>query len=372
MTSTINAAGLERLAAQQGPCLTLLVPDHHLGAADGSQKVGLRTLTKSARERIAGIPAAAWPPGFETPLEELALTLPDKGGPGLAVYRTPDSLASFPLPGDTPKAVLASHPYLMPLLAPAFAAHHLFVLGLSTKHLRLLEYVDGQCKDIPIPASIPANLAAATHSHHGSGPGEGNTPSGHGVGKMGGIRFGTSGDRESARDAVDHFCALIDQGLRPLLKGRPLLLMGVKEEIAAFRRVSHCDSLMHTEVDGNVESFTPSHIAGLAGKAALAEYQRLGKQVLADLHELRDRTRAIYGAREVLQAAAAGRVHQLCVRSGTEMVGPMEASLNRANLPSEDLVNAAVVETLRNGGEVYLLPADQMPVTESACAILRY
>jgi stalled ribosome rescue protein Dom34 len=104
----------------------------------------------------------------------------------------------------------------------------------------------------------------------------------------------------------------------------------------------------------------------------LAEYQRLGQGVLAELREMRDRSRAVFGVREVLQAAAAGRVHQLCVRSGTEMVGPMEAALNRANLPSEDLVNAAVVETLRNGGEVYLLPAEQMPVTESACAMLRY
>jgi len=35
-------------------------------------------------------------------------------------------------------------------------------------------------------------------------------------------------------------------------------------------------------------------------------------------------------------------------------------------------VNAAVVETLRHGGQVYLLPPEQMPITESVCAILRY
>ena len=189
---------------------------------------------------------------------------------------------------------------------------------------------------------------------------------------MSGIRFGTSGNRESARDATEHYCALIDQGLRPLLSGRPLLLMGVREEIAAYRRVSHYDSLLHTEVDGNIETLTPAQIAHLAAKAAQAEYQRLGEQVLAELKEMRDRSRAASGVREVLKAAGEGRVHKLCVRGGTEMVGPMEASLNRANLPTEDLVNAAVVETLRNGGEVYVLPPEQMAVTESVCAVLRY
>ena len=369
MTSTISLAGLARLSTQPGPCLTLLVPDHHPGAANSSQRVHLHALVQAARERSA---EGAWPTALDASVEDLAKALPEGGGPGVAVYRTSDSLASYSLPGAAAKAVFASHPYLMPLVAPAFAAHDLFVLGLSTKSLRLLEYVDGVCKSVPLPASIPANLAAAGHSHRGSAHGDSHTSAGPGVGKMGGIRFGTSGTRESARDATEHYCALIDQGLRPILNGRPLLLMGVKEEIAAYRRVSHYDALIHTEVDGNIETFTPAQIAELASEAAAAEYQRLGQRVLAELKEMRDRTRAASGVREVLKAAGEGRVHKLCVRGGTEMVGPMEASLNRANLPSEDLVNAAVVETLRNGGEVYVLPPEQMPVTESVCAILRY
>ena len=366
---TLKNIGISELsiaAAQPGPCLTLLVPDHHPGAPDSSQRAHVKGLLKSVKEHTPGLPS-----GFETTIEELNGSLPEGGGPGLAIYRTADSLTTFNLPGAPSKAVVASHPYVIPLLQSAFAAHDLFVLGLSAKHLRLLEYVDGVCRQLALPDGIPATLDESRHPRHGT-PGEGHTPAGSDVGGMRGVRFGTSGDRESARDAMGHFCALIDQGLRPVLKDRPLLLMGVKEEIAAFRRVSHCHSLLHTEVDGNVELFTPAHIAGLAQKAALAEYQRLGEQVLAEFRELRDRTRVSHDPREVLKAAAEGRVHKLCVRAGAEVLEPLDATLDRAHLPTEDLINAAAAETLSHGGEVYLLPLGKMAIKESVCAILRY
>ncbi|MEO5927002.1 MAG: hypothetical protein ABIR70_24515 [Bryobacteraceae bacterium] len=366
MTSKISATALAGIASQTGPCLTVLVPGHHAGTTGNSQRAQFRTLLKEVRESVT-----PWPTAFDVPLGELAQTFPETG-PGVAVYCTAGSVTSVSLTGDTPKSVLASHPYLMPLLVPAYAAHHLFVLGLSTQHLRLLEYVDGVCKIVDLPTGIPANLASSRHSHRGESPSETASSAGPGVGKMGAMRFGTSGDRETARDAMDHFCALIDQGLRPLLQGQPLLLMGVKEEIAAYRRVSHYESLMHAEVDGNIDSFTPAHIAGLAHTAALTEYERLGNAVLAEFREMRDRARTALGPREVLQAAAEGRVHQLCVRGGTEMFSPLEPALDLAGLPHEDLINAAVVETLRHHGEIYLLPASEMAVTDSVCAILRY
>ena len=55
-------------------------------------------------------------------------------------------------------------------------------------------------------------------------------------------------------------------------------------------------------------------------------------------------------------------MHQLCVRTGTEF----------ASRGGEDQINAAVVETLRNGGEVFMLPQDKMPVAHPVAAILRY
>ena len=60
----------------------------------------------------------------------------------------------------------------------------------------------------------------------------------------------------------------------------------------------------------------------------------------------------------VLRVAAAGRVHQLCVRAGAKL--------------HEELLNAAAVETIAHGGEVYALPLEEMPDSNPLAAILRF
>jgi hypothetical protein len=370
MTSTISEikatetdATSETLAAliqRPGPYLTLLLPDIHPGAPEGSRAATVRDLVKSA-----GQPAAV--------AKKIEAAIPEGGGPGYIVYRSPESLQWFRLSGQTARVVTGSHPYVLPLLEPTFKAHEFVVVGLSTEHLRLYEYANGVCHLIEIPEAIPGNVAAAGHFHRGSGtPAEGHTSAGPSVGGMTGVRFGTAGGRESAHDAFEHYCVRIDQGLHALLDGRPLLLMGVKEEIAAYRRVSHYPSLMHAEVDGNIDAHTPSQVAKLAQKAALEEYRRIGEEVLSKFREMRDRARTSHDPHDVLKAAVAGRVHQLCVRAGTENLGPLEGDLDRAHLPHEDLINAAAVEVLRKGGDVFVLPQDRLAITESLCAILRY
>jgi hypothetical protein len=352
-------ADLTALASWEGPCVSLIVPDHHPGAPDGSQQVRLKGLVKTALDRGLGLEE------LETAADTFARTvLGSGGGPGFAYYWAPGRETAFLLSGAHSQAVVASHPYILPLLTPAFSAHNLMVLGLSKKHVRLFEYVDGECLAAALPEGVPRNLDEAGRFHL------------RGVlalSKTGaGVRFGISGEREAARSSFEHFCALIDRGLAPLLDHRPLLLMGVAEEIAAFRRVSHCDSLMHAEVDGNVDTLTPAQIAAHAQRAAREEYERLGRAVLAEFREMRDRQRAISNPQEVLAAAAAGRVHQLVVRAGTEIPGRLHPDMDRAALPSEDLVNASAVETLRKGGMVFLLPQDELPLEEALCAILRY
>ena len=80
------------------------------------------------------------------------------------------------------------------------------------------------------------------------------------------------------------------------------------------------------------------------------------RTVLVEFREMTDRSRTLTGLDAVLQAATQGRIYRLCVRRGTE----------------QDLLNEAVIETLRTGGEVYELAQDRMAATEPVAAILRY
>ena len=69
-----------------------------------------------------------------------------------------------------------------------------------------------------------------------------------------------------------------------------------------------------------------------------------------------DRSRTLSEVSAIVRTAEQGRVHRLCVRSDLE--------------PGDDLINDAVVETLRAGGDVFVLPREKM--SAPLAAILRY
>ncbi|MBM3776514.1 MAG: hypothetical protein FJW37_15340 [Acidobacteria bacterium] len=70
----------------------------------------------------------------------------------------------------------------------------------------------------------------------------------------------------------------------------------------------------------------------------------------------------------VVEAAAAGRVLKLILAEGAEM--PSGQDLPYVVSAGEDMVNAAALLTLAQGGEVLLLPPGQM--SHPMEAVLRY
>jgi hypothetical protein len=258
--------------------------------------------------------------------------------------------------------VIADHFYLAPFVSSAFAPHEFFVLGLSMKHLRLFRYVNGECYELPLPAGVPPSLDAAGGFDKPDHQLENRSASGPSTGAMKGVRVGTLSDREAFPEYLHHFFEIVDRGLKPVLDGKPLLLMGVHEEVAAYRRAAKYAHILTPDCPGNTEFLTVSNIAVCAADACRKHYQLLAERVLAELGEMSDRSRTLADVPAVVRAAGEGRVHRLCVRAGSEIAGP----------GGEDLVNAAVVETLRHGGEVFMLPQDKMPAVQPLAAILRY
>jgi len=258
--------------------------------------------------------------------------------------------------------VIADHFYLTPFVSSAFAPHEFFVLGLSMKHLRLFRYVNGECYELPLPAAVPPSLDAAGGFDKPDHQLENRSASGPSTGAMKGVRVGTLSDREAFPEYLHHFFGIVDRGLKPTLDGKPLLLMGVHEEVAAYRRAAKHPHILTPDCLGNTEFLTTSNVAVCAADACRKHYQLLAERVLAEYREMPDRSRTLADVPAVVRAAAEGRVHRLCVRTGSEVAGPS----------GEDLVNTAVVETLRAGGEAFMLPQDKMTAAQPLAAILRY
>lgn len=295
------------------------------------------------------------------PIEELAYSAEiEAGGPGFVVFRGPDIFARYTLPSrDVQRLVIGNYFHLMPFVAQAFAAQPLFILGLSKNRVRFFELAHGDCRELPLPAGVPKSLEAAEGRDAPEHRLESRSTSGPSTGSMHAVQFGVPTDRESGGRRLTQFFRSIDGGLKPALGGKPLLITGVREEVTAYRRAAAYPHILSGEVDGNVEHMSLAELASLATSAALAHYYDLGTKVLAEHVEMPDRTRTLHDASEILGAATQGRVHRLCFREG-------ESAL------VEKTINAALVETLRNGGEVFSLPADRMRTASPMAAILRY
>jgi hypothetical protein len=374
-TSTLSATSgildshaIKFLAGCQGPCITIVVPPHHPGAQEGSRKALVHALVRTAGEQLNRGKLAGRAAALLAPLEEIAQESGvEAGGAGFAIFRSPEYTARYYLPdtsGKNPveKLVIADHFYLTPFVTDAVALHEFFILGLSTKQLRLFRYVNGECKELPLPSAVPPSLDAAGGFDKPDHDLETRSASGKSTGTMGGVRVGTLSDREKFPEYLHHFFEIVDRGLKPALDGKPLLLMGVHEEVVAYRRTAKHAHILSADCLGSVDVLTLPDVAARAAEACRKHHQLMGERVLADYQEMPDRGRTLAEVPAVVRAAGEGRVHRLCVRIGTEVAGP----------EGEELINAAVAGTLSAGGEVFMLPQDKMPAALSLAAILRY
>jgi hypothetical protein len=91
-------------------------------------------------------------------------------------------------------------------------------------------------------------------------------------------------------------------------------------------------------------------------------YSARGAQgALAQFEKLAGNGRASTDPQEIVKAAREGRVFQLLLAERIPFEGR-----------EDDPLNAAALETLLHGGEVFLVPADKMPQHKSLAAAFRF
>jgi len=354
---TLDAHVLRVLARQQGLCITLVVPAHHPGAQDGSRRALVHSLIRMAEEKLSGHKFADTG-RLVAGLEEIDREAgTDGGSAGFAIFKSPEHTARYYLPDQPSERLIVSNCFcLLPFVADGFAPHDFFVLALGRKHLRLFRYSNGVCRALPLPATVPASLDAAIALDRPDHDLMNRSTAGPSIGAMAGVQFGTGSDREALPEHLHHFFGVVDRGLRATCGHKPILLMGVHEDLAAYRKAAKHAHFLESDRLGSAEVLNVSEVAARARNAARAHYAQQAEQALAEYLEMPDRSRTLSEVSAIVRTAEQGRVHRLCVQSDIE--------------PGDDLINDAVVETLRAGGDVFVLPREKM--SAPLAAILRY
>lgn len=367
---------LKPVCTSPGPFITVYLPACHPGTSDLPRSPRLKAILRNAAAELERRRYRGPIDELLAPFEEVASDPAAMAGTGDSVmFGAPAFFQHFRVPSRVgERLVVATHAHITPLLPDLIHHHEFYVMAISRKHLRLGRWSDGQCEEIPLPPSIPQSLAEFGAFDQPDHDLENRSASGASTGQMRGVRFGTLSDREKDDDYLHNYFRLVDRELGSVLGTAPLVMIGVDYELIAYRKAAerpHVFYARHTSPD----YLTWAEMGVRAQEALTENTQSEAEHALEEFREATRRDRVVSDVRKVLDAAREGRVHRLLLAKGAEyqdLLGPLYPMTPNCVEGAQDLLNAAAVETIRAGGEVYLLDPLQLAGAGPIAAILRY
>jgi hypothetical protein len=378
---------LKALAQENSTCLTMFLPLAATGGGDGDNSLHLKRALAAAETKLAKLGLESTP--FLQRVEEIGKDCARRDGVAQTaiIYCSANHSSCFGVPDSLPETVLIGESFhVLPLLKTAQSEHEFYVLALSQKHTRLMHCTHTESQEVELPASVPRNLfdfnqhAQPDHrlENRSQGGQQGKPHASHpGVA----VAFGTGSDADQKDEYLYHFYNEIDKQLQAFLRTNPLPLViaGVDYEIALYHRVSEYPALVPDGVHGSPDGLKGPDLHARALKVlkgytaerinkALAQYEKAGgDRISTTVPEI---VKNAFDGRVLYLFLAEGAAHPGRFDQGTREV--YEIAGERSSPGSDDLLNAAAIQTIGHAGDVFVLPPDRMPGQCGAAAMLRF
>jgi hypothetical protein len=377
----ITASTMQSLVDHTGaPCVSIYLPTHRFGRETQQDPIRLRNLLDHAEHEL--IETGMRPVEVRRFLEPgRALTSRhafwQQQEEGLAAFVGPDRLETYRLPVSFDPFVAVTDAFHLKPLWPAVAGDIFYILALSRNEVRLWWSDRYQIGDVDLPADIPKSLAEALWfedpekqlQHRAAS----RTDRGRVVAEFHG--HGTPDERDVAR--LERFLRAVDAGVRSLIDPTaPLVLAGVDDIAARYRKISHHPAILDETVAGNPGDASPN---GLRSRATTIIEPVLAKAAEADAATfLAAGDRGIASVPDTVTAAAAGRVAVLFLPIGIHTWGRFDpetfgVTVHGTRQPGDrDLIDLAGATTWSSGGTVHATPPEAIPGDGPVAAVLRY
>jgi hypothetical protein len=376
------------MTTQQRPWVSIFMPTHRPGADGQQDPIRLKNLVRQAEERLVAF-------GLRTPDAKKLLGEPHKllsddlfwreQQDGLALYCAPSFFRSYRLPLRFDETlVVGGRPYVRPLL-PLFTTQcRFFILALSKRQVRFFSATRHAIHEVPING-IPHSLDEAMKYDEFDKPRRsrwvqpaGQGRSGHAEG--GAVFRGVGVDAEASKDNLLRYSQMIDRGLHQMLREEraPLVVAAVEYLIPIYREANTYAHLLDRGVEGNPDAFKPEALHRHGWRVVEPHFKRKEDEAVSRFMALGGTGRASQEVREIVPAAAAGRVDTLWVARGVQAWGrfdPTDESVALHQTPEpgdQELIDLAAVQTILHAGTVYPLDRMKAPGQTLVAAIFRY
>lgn len=288
-------------------------------------------------------------------------------------------LLQLPLEYAAPKHFISDRPYLRPLIPMLSSDGRFLILSLRLDEIRLFQATRHVFEEIDLSDEVPQEVNEVKDLENKQQSLQ--FRSGHGGG--GGAVFhgqGVSSD-ERKKEEIAEFLREVDKTITDELENQdlPLVLAGVDYLIPIYRSVSKYNNLHDAHVlAGSPKGYTDLELHEMAVEAIDAHLDAPRSESVERYNEAAGASLTSSDKRKTLLAAWAGQVDTLFLHPDAHLWGTYDEAAHQVQINAEPtpgnycLLNEAAIQTLRNGGTVFLTA--EAPVTKDTplAAILRY
>ena len=375
------------LADQHPPCVSLYMPTHRRHPENQQDPIRFRNLLQRLEGLLSQDPSnRETGKKILTRLQTLSHDEPfwNRRTEGLAILSSPDAFQIFDLYKPVEELmVVADSFHIKPLLWALQATDRFQVLGLNRHAAKLYEGNRKTLNEIKLNDGVPATIEEAlgselteahltVGSYGGSGrPGHGSPSMHHGHGQK---KEEVEIDNQRFFRAVDR--AILEHHSRPTRL--PLLLAALAEHHDVFRKISHNPFLLEVGIKLDPQSVSGERLRSAAWQVMEPYFMQRIAKYIEDFQTAQSQQLGASDLTDIAHALIAGRVGVLLVEADREIPGkldPATGSLEFLALEAtdvDDLLDDFAELALKMGGEVMIIPAEQMPSTSGAAATYRY
>ncbi|MBM4271351.1 MAG: hypothetical protein FJ139_04235 [Deltaproteobacteria bacterium] len=370
------------ISVRKAPCVSLFMPTYRAGAEIQQNQIRFRNLLRESEEKLYAL-------GFRSqevktlldPVQNLIgnVLFWRHQSDGLVVFVSPEVFRYYCLPVYLDEAAVVSDRFqIKPLLPLLTGDGQFYILTLSQNENHLFECTKQNIREIELEA-IPPNLIRALQYeepekqirfHRGTAR----------SGERSSMISGHGAELDNAKENILKYFRMIDRGLHDLLKDerRPLLLAGVEYLFPIYREANTYPHLMQEGIAGNPKGISTDQLHKQAWEIVKPYFQKAEGDAIAQYRQSSGTGLTSSDVREIITAAYHGRVGLLFIAKGMQQWGIFDPVLNEVHVhekrakESESLLDLSAIQTILNGGTVFVLEQERMPEVTPLAAVFRY
>ena len=299
--------------------------------------------------------------------------------PGLAVFMSDGYFKYIKMPMAPMEELMVNHSFtIAPLVPVMLSKEYFYVLVISKKRVKLFRADAFGMQYIAVPGlpngledTIPDDRDDETTFRTGGRGGNGGANF-HGIG---------GGNHNDDKVYVANYLEAADDVIwKQVLHNEtvPLLLAGVEYLIPIYKSVCDYGFVWDEALTGSHEHADTATLYAQAKEKMKPYFEQKMEKAVHDYGNKSATELTSSFISDVVPAAHYGRVAQLFVQKGTHLWGTFDDATGEMQVHdqqqehSEDLMDTAVLMTILNGGEVFLMENGRMPAESTIAAIMRY